>query len=88
MSYELIIIILAAICLICTPVIGIYMFQKGYHMGVKDWNTLHPDQPKTLPDRKPRIASSETDKELKKYATLFENIENYDGTDAHQQEIK
>lgn len=70
------------------PIAAIIAFKKGYELGVKDWNRVNPDEPKSLPPRKPKKTTSASDKELKKLETLMENIENYDGTDANQKEVK
>ena len=70
------------------PIFAYFAFKKGYELGIKDWNITHPEQPKAMPERKPKSVSAVTSKELKKYEDILENIENYDGTDAHQKEIK
>lgn len=73
---------------ILIPVFSYSSFKRGYELGVKDWNTVHPDEPKTVEMRKPAKMSSASNDELRKYETILENIENYDGTDANQKEIK
>ena len=88
MSYEPIYIAAILILAILLPIFTIFAFKKGYELGVRDWNRINPDEPKSLPPRKPKKTSSVSDKELKKLETLMENIENYDGTDANQKEIK
>ena len=70
------------------PFICLYAFMRGYALGVKDHNTAHPDTPKADIPRPAKHIPTATDKNLKMYETLLENIENYDGTDAHQKEIK
>lgn len=57
-------------------------------MGVKDYNMNHADSKKAMPTRKAKVADVKANKELEKLATILENIENYDGTEAHQKEIK
>ena len=87
MSYSLIPMIIVAILAIFTPFIAYLAFKKGYELGVKDWNIARPEQPKVMPERKAKVPSAISDKELKKYEDLLANIENYDGTSAHQKEI-
>jgi hypothetical protein len=70
------------------PIFAYIAFKKGYELGVRDWNRTHPDEPKSLPPQKPKKTTSASDNELKKLRTIMENIENYDGTDAHQKEVK
>ena len=70
------------------PLITVYCFMRGYALGVKDFNKAHPDEPKTDPERKAKPVSHASDKKLNEMWTLLDNIENYDGTDANQKEIK
>lgn len=88
MSFETVFVITTLILAFFMPILTIIAFKKGYELGVRDWNRTNPDEPKSLPPRKPKKNSSVSDKELKKLETLMENIENYDGTDANQKEIK
>ena len=88
MSYSVIFVVATLILAIATPIIGIFAFKKGYELGVRDWNRSNPDEPKSLPPKKPRKTTSASDSELKRLRTIMENIENYDGTDAHQKEVK
>lgn len=62
-------------------------FRKGYELGAKDFNINHSDVKKVVPTRKAKLADRKANKELEKYEALLENIENYDGTEAHQKEI-
>ena len=74
---------------LATPIAVIIAFKHGYMLGVKDYNITHKEAPKEMPRRRPRRpqGNSDVDKVLDKYTTILDNIENYDGTSAHQKEI-
>lgn len=88
MLFDAVLVGIIVFLLLSEPLISIYCFMRGYSMGVKDYNTAHPDTPKAEPERKAKHVPTAPDKKLKMYETLLENIESYDGTDAHQKEIK
>ena len=69
------------------PFIGIYGFIRGYALGAKDFNASHDDIQKGLPETQKKHKVPSPDPDLEKYRIILENIENYDGTDAHQKEI-
>ena len=87
MSYSMILTVIIAVLAVSVPLLTIYAFRKGYELGVKDWNTHNPDEPKQEPTRKQAHFPSAPDTEVQKLRKIMENIENYDGTGANQKEI-
>lgn len=88
MSFDAYLIGIIVFMALCIPTVGVFCFMRGYSLGIKDFNTAHPDEPKTDPERKAKPVSHATDKKLNEMLNLLDNIENYDGTDANQKEIK
>lgn len=86
MSYNIFVAIILGLGFII-PVLSTYMFRRGYDLGIKDYNLAHPDTPKHELAAKPSAPTPEVPAEIKRYQTLLDNIENYDGTGAHQKEI-
>lgn len=87
MSYSIGLLIIICAMSVLVPVIGIVAFKKGYELGVKDFNASHDDTQKSLLEPRKKYKSVSPDPELEKYRIILDNIENYDGTDAHQKEI-
>ena len=88
MLYNAFLVGIATLMALLIPFVGVYCFMRGYSMGVKDYNTAHSDEPKADPERKAKPVSHASDKRLNEMLNLLDNIENYDGTDANQKEIK
>lgn len=87
MLFEYISLALIAIMAMAIPVIGIIAFRHGYSLGVKDYNHEHRDAPKA--DIAPKMPKQpKVDKKLKMYSQILENIDNYDGTSAHQKDVE
>lgn len=87
MSYDLILVITLIVVTVGMSILTMIAFRHGYELGVKDYNRKNPEEPKTLPAKRVKKVESWQDRQAAHYATLLENIENYDGTDAHQKEI-
>lgn len=87
MSYSIALLIIICIMSALVPVTGMIAFKKGYELGVKDYNASHDDTQKSIPEEKKTHKAPSPDPELERYRMILENIENYDGTDAHQKEI-
>lgn len=87
MSYSIGLLIIICAMSVLVLVIGIVAFKKGYELGVKDFNASHDDTQKSLSEPRKKYKSVSPDPELEKYRIILDNIENYDGTDAHQKEI-
>ena len=88
MSFNAYLVGVVTFLALLVPFLSVYSFIRGYSLGVKDYNAEHPDEPKTDPERRAKAVPSATDEKLKMYTNLLENIENYDGTDANQKEIR
>lgn len=87
MSYSIALMIIVCAMSVLVPIIGIVAFRKGYELGVRDFNASHDDIQKGLPETPKKHKIPSPDPDLEKYRIILENIENYDGTDAHQKEI-
>lgn len=86
MLFEALIVGALVFMAIATPGLVVLSFIKGYSTGVKDYNKSHPGEEKIEPARKPK-AVPEYSEDQQRLKTLLENIDNYDGTSAHQQEL-
>lgn len=87
MSFDAYLIGIITFLVLFVPFISVYCFMRGYSLGVKDWNSHNPDEPKAEPATKQKHFPSAPDQNLQRYADILENIENYDGTGANQKEI-
>lgn len=88
MSFNLILIVAVMFLAVLIPIVGCFMFERGYKLGVSDYNTAHRDEPKAEIEGKKEVKVPKEDKKLKMYEQLLENIENYDGTTAGQKDIE
>lgn len=88
MSFNVILLVTVAALAALVPFVGCYMFERGYNMGVREYNSTHKDDQKSFfEDRKPASAPK-PDAKMQMYADILENIDNYDGTAAGQKDIK
>lgn len=86
MLSETMLIISTVALALASPIVAVFLFFQGYKLGVKDFNRAHSETPKALPKRRPRRPQGEN-KRREQLETILDNIENYDGTSAHQKEI-
>ena len=68
-----------------TPVAVCLAFKKGYALGVKDYNISHDIKKNEPKHVQKKMAKDNAD--IRRMRVLLDNIDNYDGTSAHQQEL-
>lgn len=88
MSFNSILVLALIIMAGMTPVICVFAFEKGYKLGVKDFNRAHPDEPKAEIHERKAKKPAVKDEKLQMYSQILENIDNYDGTTANQKDVK
>lgn len=83
MLSDITILILAVL----TPILSVFCFIKGYNIGAKE--TGKPEIKVETPKQKIKKAkeNKEAEKKRKYYNTLYENINNYDGSSKGQKEL-
>lgn len=69
-----------------TPICVCKAFKDGYNFGVKDYNRAHRGEEKSIPTAVPKNIPADN-KDLENMRILLDNIDNYDGSSAHQQEL-
>lgn len=72
---------------VMTPILSVFCFIKGYNIGAS--GTGKPEIKVETPMRKIKRLkeSKEAEKKRKYYNTLYENINNYDGSSKGQKEL-
>jgi hypothetical protein len=83
MLSDITILILAVL----TPILSVFCFIKGYNIGARETNK--PEIKLETPKQKIKKAkeNKEAEKKRKYYSTLYENVNNYDGSSKGQKEL-
>ena len=72
---------------VLTPILSVFCFIKGYNIGARETNK--PEIKLETPMQKIKKAkeNKEAEKKRKYYGTLYENVNNYDGSSKGQKEL-
>lgn len=73
---------------VMTPVLSVFCFIKGYNIGAREQNKpeIKVETPKKAIEN--RKKSKEAEAKYKRFQSIMENIENYQGDCTGQREIK
>lgn len=88
MSFESVLLVAVLALAALMPIVGVYLFERGYSLGIRDYNNAHRDEMKSSIEKNKPVSVPKQDKRLQELETLMENIENYDGTTAGQKDIE